>query len=229
MSTDRGFAKGGGERDDEHHLINVLERATGVDLDGDGDVGVDGYFSPVGHHDDEAEEDKFLDNLLAVVPLVLNWPYKSAQKVNRALVRNGLLPPPPQNLRRVGDLGLKWKNVGNTQPMEGKDLKNLSLEEALKGKTQFTRQEWEGFGIKGLRRIDFVKSGASYFKPEGGQDDDDESSAGGDKQLGTRKSRKQVVVCIVLYAPVSAFIIISHTACNGVGFVSYDPLDINLG
>ena len=229
LSTDRGSAKGGGERDDEHHLINVLERATGVDLDGDGDVGVDGYFSPVGHHDDEAEEDKFLDNLLAVVPLVLNWPYKSAQKVNRALVRNGLLPPPPQNLRRVGDLGLKWKNVGNTQPMEGKDLKNLSLEEALKGKTQFTRQEWEGFGIKGLRRIDFVKSGASYFKPDGGQDDDDESSAGGDKQLGTRKSRKQVLVCIVLYAPVSAFIIISHTACNGVGFVSYDPLDINLG
>jgi len=157
----------------------------------------------VGHHDDEAEEDKFLDNLLAVVPQVLNWPYKSAQKVNRALVRNGFLPPPPAS-NNLGDLGLKWQNVGNTQPMEGRDLKNSSLAEALKGKTQFTRQEWEGFGIKGLRRIDFVKSGAFYFQPDsrpGGQDDDDEYSEGREEQLGTRKSRKKVLICIVLYAP----------------------------
>jgi hypothetical protein len=181
----------------------------------------------VGHHDDEAEEDKFLDNLLAVVPRVLNWPYNSAQKVNRALVRNGFLPPPPAS-NNLGDLGLKWKNVGNTQPMEGRDLKNSSLAEALKGKTQFTRQEWEGFGIKGLRRIDFVKSGAFYFQPDsrpGGQDDVDEYSEGGEEQLGTRKSRKKVLICIVLYVTLR---LISHTACMGIRFVSYDPLYIQI-
>ena len=93
----------------------------------------------IGHQDDE-EADQFLDNLLAVVPQVLNLPYQSAQKLNRAMVRNGFLPPPPS----------------------GNNLRDSALDDEY--------------------------SAGEY-------------SAGGDEQLRTRRSKKKVLICIVLYAP----------------------------
>ena len=70
-------------------------------------------------------------------------------------------------------LGSKWLKMGNTKPTDGRNLENAKLAEALSHKTEFTKQEWEGFnvrdenglGIKELRGTDFVKAGDYYFKP----------------------------------------------------------------
>jgi len=62
-------------------------------------------------------------------------------------------------------LGLKWQNVGLTKPGLGQELDHPQLSEALGDKTEFTQQEWNGFGISNLRMDQFVKSGDGYFKP----------------------------------------------------------------
>ena len=62
-------------------------------------------------------------------------------------------------------LGLKWENAGPTKPVPGQELDHDQLREALKDKTEFTQQEWNGFGITNLRKDHFVKRGANYFKP----------------------------------------------------------------
>jgi hypothetical protein len=44
-------------------------------------------------------------------------------------------------------------------------LANPALAEALLQKTEFTQQEWDAFGVDGLRMHHVVKSGDSYFQP----------------------------------------------------------------
>ena len=64
--------------------------------------------------------------------------------------------------------GLKWQNVGDIEPMTGRELKNQELANALTNKTEFTeftKQEWEQIGIENLGMDHFVKSGANYWKP----------------------------------------------------------------
>ena len=61
--------------------------------------------------------------------------------------------------------GLKWLKAGDTRPANGRDLANAKLAETLMSKTGFTQQEWDAFGITGLRMDHFVKVGESYFKP----------------------------------------------------------------
>ena len=46
-------------------------------------------------------------------------------------------------------------------------LANPALAEALLHKTEFTQQEWDAFGVDGLRMHHFVKSGDSFFHPAG--------------------------------------------------------------
>jgi len=46
-------------------------------------------------------------------------------------------------------------------------LANPRLADALMHKTEFTQQEWDAFGVYGLRMHHFVKSGDSYFNPAG--------------------------------------------------------------
>jgi hypothetical protein len=46
-------------------------------------------------------------------------------------------------------------------------LANPALAEALLQKTEFTQQEWDAFGVDGLRMHHVVKSGDSYFQPAG--------------------------------------------------------------
>jgi len=62
-------------------------------------------------------------------------------------------------------LGLKWENFGVTKPVSGQELDHPQLREALKAKTEFSRQEWDRFGITNLRKNHFVKRGDNYFKP----------------------------------------------------------------
>ena len=64
-------------------------------------------------------------------------------------------------------LGLTWRKIGDTEPTNGQRLENAELAEALERKIEFTKQEWEAFGVKDLRVTDFVKSGESYFVPAG--------------------------------------------------------------
>ena len=69
-----------------------------------------------------------------------------------------------------GPTGLKWQNLGAAKPSRGRELDHLELQVALYDKTEFTRQEWDAFGITDLRDNDFIKTGANYFMPSSGQD-----------------------------------------------------------
>jgi hypothetical protein len=60
--------------------------------------------------------------------------------------------------------GLKWLKIGE-KPKHGRKLSHPKLAKALTNKTEFTSQEWKGFGIKRLRVTDFVKMGDLYFQP----------------------------------------------------------------
>ena len=61
--------------------------------------------------------------------------------------------------------GLRWKNIGDSRPMEGRELKNPELANALQTKTEFTPDEWDDFGIGDVRENDFVNSRNTYFTP----------------------------------------------------------------
>ena len=64
-----------------------------------------------------------------------------------------------------GNAGFVWRNVGTEKP-EGVELTNEKFEEALRnGKTKFTEDEWNSFGISGLHSASFVESGGCYFQP----------------------------------------------------------------
>jgi hypothetical protein len=60
---------------------------------------------------------------------------------------------------------LKWQRAGNTEPAEGRNLEHEKLAEALKNKTEFTKEEWKEFNIKDLCADHFIKSGNEYFQP----------------------------------------------------------------
>jgi len=57
--------------------------------------------------------------------------------------------------------GSYFKPIASTAQI----LENPRLAEALLQKTEFTQQEWDEFGVDGLRMHHFVKSGNSYFRP----------------------------------------------------------------
>ena len=67
---------------------------------------------------------------------------------------------------QIAATGVKWKSQGGSEPKTGRSLENSALAKALRQKVEFTKQEWEAFGIKDLRKDHFVKSGDLYFQPE---------------------------------------------------------------
>ena len=84
--------------------------------------------------------------------------------------------------RPVAVPGLRWLSIGPTAPAEGKELIHDALAEALRQKDPFSpvfsQEEWDAFGITGVRSNHYVKSGTSFFQPErpGDEGDDDDSS-----------------------------------------------------
>ena len=61
---------------------------------------------------------------------------------------------------------LQWKKVGSTKPTQGRELFGVALEFDLKqGKTTFTQDEWNVFGIADARLDDFIWSGTNYYQP----------------------------------------------------------------
>ena len=63
--------------------------------------------------------------------------------------------------------GLQWNEVGAKEPVNGKEIVNAKLAEALQSKTAFAHKEWDEFGINYLKDEHFIKSGDKYFTPAG--------------------------------------------------------------
>jgi len=63
--------------------------------------------------------------------------------------------------------GVKWERVGTTRPNQGRELISPALATSLASKTEFTKQEWDRFGITGLCSSDFCMVGDVYYKPAG--------------------------------------------------------------
>lgn len=70
------------------------------------------------------------------------------------------------------DIGLTWRNLGTTQPSHGRLLTNEMLANALRGKTEFTQDEFDAFVIADLRENDYIMSAGRYFTQKPPEDCD---------------------------------------------------------
>jgi len=72
-----------------------------------------------------------------------------------------------EKIKRGPALGLKWRCIGATEPTKGRLLKSSDSElaQALSNKTEFTKIQWEAFGIRDLRTDDFIESSGTYYTP----------------------------------------------------------------
>jgi len=62
--------------------------------------------------------------------------------------------------------GLHWKSAGTEKPKQGHEIRSVALQDALTRKTEFTRKEWDVFGIRHLSLHTFVKArNGEYFQP----------------------------------------------------------------
>eukprot|EP00802_Teleaulax_amphioxeia_P001003 Tamp_01004.p1 GENE.Tamp_01004~~Tamp_01004.p1 ORF type:complete len:1284 (+),score=217.63 Tamp_01004:1257-5108(+) len=87
-------------------------------------------------------------------------------------------------------LGLKWCRIGTKEPSEGRELANPKLRLALSEKMEFSKKEWDEFGIADLRPGDYVWWGDSYFKPAGaGEDVRDEDDVGGNGAVDRQQEK----------------------------------------
>ena len=76
--------------------------------------------------------------------------------------------------------GLKWTNAGATPPTTGIEMQvdddkfaaHKKLATALAEKTEFSVEEWQGFGDIDVRMQHYIKAGDNYFKPAGAADRD---------------------------------------------------------
>ncbi len=88
---------------------------------------------------------------------------ESFKRLNRRQVDTPSAADPPDMQSEAS--GLKWENIGETPPAQGRELVWPDLADALSRKTEFTLQEWAMFGIRDLGNDDWIKAGASYYKP----------------------------------------------------------------
>ena len=91
---------------------------------------------------------------------------------------------PPANRYDSQPLGLKWRRVGPTTPLNCLDqLENDALASALEAKGgaggadgqgglfrnrgvhEFTEEEWRAFGVQDLRASDCIRAGSEFFEP----------------------------------------------------------------
>jgi hypothetical protein len=70
---------------------------------------------------------------------------------------------------KIGASGLQWSKADpakNEKPDEGEELTDAALSTALDHQTDFTSEQWEAFGIAGLRKDHFVCSASGvYYVP----------------------------------------------------------------
>ena len=79
------------------------------------------------------------------------------------------VPSSPQVQTHVGATpgGPEEDQIAGGQQLGLAGLHRHGLAEALLQKTEFTQQEWDAFGVDGLRMHHVVKSGDSFFQPAG--------------------------------------------------------------
>lgn len=70
------------------------------------------------------------------------------------------------------DIGLRWQDIGTTQPTEGRLITNVALANALQSRTEFDQDELNAFGIADLRENDYIRSTGSYFIQKAPEDCD---------------------------------------------------------
>ena len=96
-----------------------------------------------------------------------------------AKTRTSLLLDPAGNFLQFGSkaredyydtsaLGLKWEEIGSQKPTTDTEVKNDTLASALKGKVEFTEEEWDTFNVSNFSGDSYIKAGDSYFKPAAG-------------------------------------------------------------
>ena len=78
---------------------------------------------------------------------------------------SGHLKRTEEIISEVQALGLRWKETGSAAPMEGTEIHNGILADALRKKLEFTRTEIAHFALAGLSPSSYIKSGDSYFQP----------------------------------------------------------------
>ena len=66
----------------------------------------------------------------------------------------------------VSALGLKWANVGSFRPSTGVEITNQNLSLALENRNEFTRDEFDLFGVHGLTYECFIRVKGCYMIPE---------------------------------------------------------------
>jgi hypothetical protein len=69
----------------------------------------------------------------------------------------------PMQAEAPDPLGLKWQNVGQEQPYLGTEISNKFLAAALRGKSEFTRQEFDAFRVSDLTYNSYVKVDDDFF------------------------------------------------------------------
>jgi len=62
--------------------------------------------------------------------------------------------------------GFTWREVGDSSPIGGVELKCDELSTALEQNRHFNETEWSAFGVAKLRKDHFIKSGTSYFEAD---------------------------------------------------------------
>ena len=66
----------------------------------------------------------------------------------------------------VSALGLKWANLGSFRPSAGMEINSHSLSLALEKRNEFTRDQFDLFGVHELTYECFIRVKGSYFIPE---------------------------------------------------------------
>ena len=62
-------------------------------------------------------------------------------------------------------LGSRWRSIGSTRPMIGREIDNRALANALRERLEISPSELAAWGLTDLRRRDFIRAGSSYFQP----------------------------------------------------------------
>jgi len=102
---------------------------------------------------DNHQGSRFTPNRVAFAPSPSSVPSSSSPKAS------------PTYAIHPAFFGLRWLRLGSARPSYGTELDSKALSQALLAKSEFSKEEWEAFGVYGLRDDHFINSGGVYFKP----------------------------------------------------------------
>jgi len=62
-------------------------------------------------------------------------------------------------------LGLKWENIGRERPFSGTEISNKFLAAALRGRSQFTEEEFTAFKVSEVTASSYIQVDDDFFRP----------------------------------------------------------------